>query len=79
MVLQGEHAAIESTTIKDGYVEFSPLIGDMVFQESDKPQVGVFVNGIPSRCTGSCDYEWDSAITPQLTQVSPESGKSTSK
>lgn len=62
--------------MKDGYVEFSPLIGDMVFLATDVPQVRVAVNGIPSKCKGSCDFEWVSGTTPQITSVSPESGAS---
>ena len=34
----------------------------------------VDINGIPSDCSGSCSFTWDSSLTPTLTSVSPTFG-----
>ena len=40
------------------------------------PQVAVTINGIPSLCSGACDFEWSDTATPTIASVTPESGQS---
>ncbi|XP_067951959.1 fibrocystin-L-like, partial [Watersipora subatra] len=72
--IQGVNANIIQSTEQDGYAEFDPIIGDMLFQSHDIPQVTVNVNGIPSLCAGSCEFEWSESDTPSITSVTPSSG-----
>ncbi|XP_067947416.1 fibrocystin-L-like [Watersipora subatra] len=72
--IQGVNANITQSTVQDGYAEFNPIIGDMLFQSHDTPQVTVNVNGIPSLCAGSCEFEWSESDTPSITSVTPSSG-----
>ncbi|XP_076824499.1 fibrocystin-L-like isoform X2 [Clavelina lepadiformis] len=66
---------------KDGGLYMSPIHGDFVRTAHEKPQVQVFINDIPSLCSGhfnsdstySCDFEWTSEATPEVTSVSPSS------
>lgn len=38
------------------------------------PQVEVFINGIPSKCSGDCGFEWSEDHTPVVTGISPTQG-----
>ncbi|CAK8682970.1 unnamed protein product [Clavelina lepadiformis] len=74
-------AAVEIILEKDGGLYMSPIHGDFVRTIHEKPQVQVFINDIPSHCSGhfdddsstSCDFEWTSEATPVVTSVSPSS------
>ena len=72
---KGIEATIVGTTIADGYLEFSPIIGDMMFLSEELPPVTVSVNGIPSKCDGSCHFEWSEMETPTVSEVTPSSGE----
>lgn len=37
-------------------------------------QVEVLINGIPSRCSGDCGFEWSEDRTPVVTEISPSEG-----
>ncbi|KAJ8389419.1 hypothetical protein AAFF_G00119570 [Aldrovandia affinis] len=37
-------------------------------------QVEVLINGIPSKCSGDCGFEWRSDRTPNITGISPTQG-----
>ncbi|XP_051879473.1 PKHD1 like 1, tandem duplicate 1 [Pristis pectinata] len=54
------------------------LIGDLFRTPHVLPQVQVFINGIPSNCSGNCGYRWNSAKTPVITGISPSRGSSVS-
>ena len=34
-----------------------------------KPQVNVYINWIPSKCSGSCDFEWDQGVLPEVNSI----------
>jgi hypothetical protein len=34
----------------------------------------VYVNGIPTVCSGDCKFEWSSTNSPTITGVTPTSG-----
>ena len=34
-----------------------------------------YINGIPTKCSGKCDFEWDNAATPTAKTLTPTSGK----
>jgi len=75
ILLQGVNARIVTGTVRDGYTQFMPLLGDMVSQISPTPQVRVAVNGIPSTCDGNCSYSWLTDNTPAIASVSPPFGE----
>ncbi|CAK8682961.1 unnamed protein product [Clavelina lepadiformis] len=66
---------------KDGGLYMSPIHGDFVRTAHEKPQVQIFINDIPSHCSGhfdndsstSCDFEWTSDATSVVTSISPSS------
>lgn len=37
-------------------------------------QVEVFINGIPSKCSGDCGFGWSEEKTPVVTGISPSQG-----
>ncbi|KAG9339164.1 hypothetical protein JZ751_024022 [Albula glossodonta] len=37
-------------------------------------QVEVFINGISSKCSGDCGFEWSEVRTPKMTGISPTQG-----
>lgn len=39
-------------------------------------QVLVYVNGIPTKCDGTCDFEWTTSSTPVMTSAVPTQGNS---
>lgn len=38
-------------------------------------KVEVLINGIPSRCSGDCGFNWSEQKTPTVTGISPTEGK----
>ena len=74
---QGIDASIKSEEARDGYVQFRPVVGDMLSLSKPVPQVQVSVNGIPSVCNGSCDFTWSPSVTPKVDSLSPVSGQLT--
>ncbi|CAG5956366.1 unnamed protein product [Menidia menidia] len=42
----------------------------------DQPlmEVEVYINGIPSRCSGDCSFSWSEELTPVVTGISPSQG-----
>ncbi|CAK8682966.1 unnamed protein product [Clavelina lepadiformis] len=71
-------AAVNINLERDGGLYMSPIHGDFVRTAHEKPQVQVFINDIPSHCSGhfdsdsstSCDFEWTSEATPFVASVS---------
>ena len=61
----------------DGGLWYNPLTGDMISTIHDKPQVRVFINDVPTKCSGDCTFEWSSASTPTVSSVTPTSGMRT--
>ena len=75
ILLQGVNARIVTGTVRDGYTQFMPLLGDMVSQIAETTQARVSVNGIPSECSGTCSYQWATDKTASLSSVTPMSGE----
>ncbi|XP_024153621.1 PKHD1 like 1, tandem duplicate 1 isoform X2 [Oryzias melastigma] len=50
------------------------LTGDFFRVWENKPQVEVHINGIPSKCSGDCSFEWTEKNTPVVTGISPSEG-----
>ncbi|XP_046549966.1 LOW QUALITY PROTEIN: fibrocystin-L-like [Haliotis rubra] len=61
-------------TTRNGSVWYDPIQGDMLRTITDKPEVRVMVNNIPSMCDGDCVFEWTTAATPSVTAISPANG-----
>ncbi|CAJ1082786.1 fibrocystin-L-like [Xyrichtys novacula] len=57
-----------------GGLRIKSLTGDYTRFWGTKPQVEVYINGIPSNCVGDCTFEWSKDKTPVLTGVSPPKG-----
>ncbi|XP_069076730.1 fibrocystin-L-like isoform X2 [Pleurodeles waltl] len=47
------------------------ILGDMLRTPHSQPQITVLINGIPSRCSGNCNYSWDPAKTPVISGIDP--------
>ncbi|XP_053190049.1 fibrocystin-L-like [Scomber japonicus] len=50
------------------------LTGDFFRVWETKPQVEVYINEIPSKCSGDCGFEWSEEKTPVVTGISPSQG-----
>ncbi|XP_066271168.1 fibrocystin-L-like [Branchiostoma lanceolatum] len=72
--LTGDDAATEVKTLDDGGLWFSSIPGSMTRTPHDTQQVEVIINGIPSRCEGSCGFSWAPDRTPTVTGITPEQG-----
>ncbi|KAK2095397.1 Fibrocystin-L [Saguinus oedipus] len=70
----GEKANMTVTRIKEGGLFRQHILGDLLRTPSQQPQVEVYVNGIPAKCSGDCGFTWDSAITPLVLGTSPSQG-----
>ena len=73
--LEGIDAAASVSTNVDGGLVYDPLTGDMVSTVETSPQVRVYINDVPTKCSGDCSFQWDSSVTPTVTSVTPTSGK----
>ncbi|XP_032616164.1 fibrocystin-L [Hylobates moloch] len=70
----GEKAKMTVTRIKEGGLFRQHVLGDLLRTPSQQPQVEVYVNGIPAKCSGDCGFTWDSDITPLVLATSPSQG-----
>ncbi|XP_007544802.2 fibrocystin-L-like, partial [Poecilia formosa] len=50
------------------------LTGDFFRVWETEPQVEVYINGIPSNCSGRCSFRWSEEETPVVTGISPTRG-----
>lgn len=74
--LSGIDAVGSIVTNTDGGLFYDPLTGDMVSTVHSQPQVRLYINDVPSSCSGDCSFRWDSSVTPTITSVSPNTGSS---
>ncbi|KAK3107254.1 hypothetical protein FSP39_010348 [Pinctada imbricata] len=74
--LQGNSPQASKKTTRNGGLWFDPILGDTLRTEETTPGVMAYINGIPTRCTGTCNFEWQTAQTPTITSVTPSSGAS---
>ncbi|XP_068431576.1 PKHD1 like 1, tandem duplicate 1 [Clinocottus analis] len=70
----GQNVAMFARENKKGGLLTRSLTGDYFRVWETKPQVEVFINGIPSKCSGDCGYEWSEDKTPVVTGISPSQG-----
>ncbi|XP_036732330.2 LOW QUALITY PROTEIN: fibrocystin-L [Manis pentadactyla] len=70
----GEKANMTVIKIKEGGLFRQRILGDLLRTPSQKPQVEVFVNGIPTKCSCDCGFTWDPMTTPLIRAMSPSQG-----
>ncbi|XP_045915057.1 PKHD1 like 1, tandem duplicate 1 [Micropterus dolomieu] len=70
----GENAVVSAREITKGGLLMRSLTGDFFRVWETKPQVEVYINGIPSKCSGDCGFEWSADMTPVVTGISPSQG-----
>ncbi|XP_068094025.1 fibrocystin-L-like [Hyperolius riggenbachi] len=68
----GVNAKVIATKVTDGGLFRQHLLGDLVRTVHRRPQVVVYINGIPSNCTGNCGYSWDVQKTPVVSSFHTE-------
>ncbi|KAK2887447.1 hypothetical protein Q8A67_015675 [Cirrhinus molitorella] len=72
----GVNPSVTSRKIEQGGLFKQRIMGDFLRVPTNKPQVEVFINGIPSRCSGDCGFTWSQSKTPTVTGISPMQGSS---
>ncbi|XP_039709652.1 fibrocystin-L isoform X1 [Pteropus medius] len=70
----GEKANMTVTKVKEGGLFRQRILGDLLRTPTQQPQVEVYVNGIPSKCSGDCGFTWDPATTPIVRAIRPSQG-----
>nr|XP_058131903.1 fibrocystin-L isoform X2 [Dasypus novemcinctus] len=70
----GQNANITVTKVKEGGLFRQRILGDLLRIPSQQPQVEVYVNGIPAKCSGDCGFTWDPMTTPLVLATSPSQG-----
>nr|XP_045000409.1 fibrocystin-L [Jaculus jaculus] len=70
----GEKANMTVTKVKEGGLFRQRMLGDMLRIPSPQPQVEVYVNGIPAKCSGDCGFTWDPMTTPLVLNTTPSKG-----
>ncbi|XP_077349351.1 fibrocystin-L [Lithobates pipiens] len=68
----GINAKMYSTKAVNGGLFRQRMLGDLVRTPHKNPQVEVYINGIPSQCTGDCGYTWNMRETPEISSISTE-------
>ncbi|XP_043073568.1 PKHD1 like 1, tandem duplicate 1 [Puntigrus tetrazona] len=72
----GVNPSVTSRKIEKGGIFKQRIMGDLLRVPTNKPQVEVFINGIPSWCSGDCSFTWSESKTPKVTGISPTQGSS---
>nr|XP_055075555.1 fibrocystin-L-like [Misgurnus anguillicaudatus] len=72
----GVNPSVTTSEIQRGGLLKQRIMGDYLRIPTDKPQVEVFINGIPSWCSGDCSFTWSESKTPTVTGISPTKGSS---
>nr|XP_009292515.1 fibrocystin-L isoform X2 [Danio rerio] len=72
----GVNPSVTSQEVEKGGLFKQKIMGDFLRVPSNKPQVQVFINGIPSWCSGDCGFTWNDLKTPTVTGISPTEGSS---
>ncbi|XP_056378576.1 fibrocystin-L-like isoform X2 [Hyla sarda] len=65
----GIQASVSTVKVTSGGLFRQHLLGDLVRTLNKMPQVEVYINGIPSKCSGNCDYTWDAKQTPVIYSI----------
>nr|XP_055075127.1 fibrocystin-L-like [Misgurnus anguillicaudatus] len=72
----GVNPSVTSREVERGGLFKQRIMGDFLRIPTTKPQVEVFINGIPSWCSGNCSFTWSESKTPTVTGISPTEGSS---
>ncbi|XP_073714829.1 fibrocystin-L [Misgurnus anguillicaudatus] len=72
----GMNPSVTSSEVERGGLFKQRIMGDYLRIPTNKPQVEVFINGIPSWCSGDCGFNWSESKTPTVTGISPTKGSS---
>ncbi|XP_042639560.1 fibrocystin-L [Orycteropus afer afer] len=72
--IAGEKANMTVARIKEGGLFRQRILGDLLRTPSQQPQVEVYVNGIPAKCSGACGFTWDPMTTPRVLAINPFQG-----
>ncbi|KAM3858592.1 fibrocystin-L-like [Diretmus argenteus] len=70
----GNNPVVKAREQTKGGLFLRSLTGDFLRVWETKPQVEVYINGIPSKCSGDCGFEWSEEKTPVVTGISPSQG-----
>ncbi|XP_053415184.1 fibrocystin-L isoform X2 [Nycticebus coucang] len=70
----GEKANMTVIKVKEGGLFRQRILGDLLRTPSQQPQVEVYINRIPAKCSGDCGFTWESRITPLILATSPSQG-----
>ncbi|XP_043545299.1 PKHD1 like 1, tandem duplicate 1 [Chiloscyllium plagiosum] len=74
----GVNATVNVYNKQQGGLFSEHLIGDLFRTPHTLPQVEVYINGIPSNCSGNCGYKWNAEKTPVITHITPTTGSRSS-
>ncbi|XP_043922184.1 fibrocystin-L [Protopterus annectens] len=72
--ITGVNAKLTASVVREGGILYSPIMGDMLRTPNPAPQVEVFINRLPSICSGNCTYKWDPSATPVISSINPTTG-----
>ncbi|TSK31508.1 Fibrocystin-L [Bagarius yarrelli] len=72
----GLNSSVKAQVKQQGGLLKRTIIGDSLRVPTDKNQVQVFINGIPSMCSGNCGFTWTESKTPIVTGITPTQGAS---
>nr|XP_061786823.1 fibrocystin-L-like [Nerophis lumbriciformis] len=70
----GKDVVVWAHERKKGGQMMRSMTGDFFRVWETKPQVEVYINGIPSKCSGDCGFEWSEDKTPVVSGISPSKG-----
>ncbi|GCB76094.1 hypothetical protein scyTo_0019088, partial [Scyliorhinus torazame] len=72
--VSGVNVTVTVHNVQRGGLFSQRLTGDLFRTPHKQPQVEVFINDIPSNCSGNCGYKWNSEKTPIILGISPTTG-----
>ncbi|KAL7883851.1 hypothetical protein SRHO_G00015090 [Serrasalmus rhombeus] len=72
----GVNPSVTAQVKRQGGLFKQRILGDFLRFPTNKTQVEVRINGIPSKCSGDCGFTWSEAKTPTVTGISPSQGAS---
>ncbi|KAG8441696.1 hypothetical protein GDO86_010760 [Hymenochirus boettgeri] len=68
-LVTGRNPKVNSVKLNNGGLFRQHLMGDLLRTPNQQPQVEVFINGIPSKCSGNCGYTWSANQTPVINNI----------
>ncbi|RMZ95337.1 fibrocystin-L-like isoform X1 [Brachionus plicatilis] len=70
--LNGNSPNIFTRQIQIGHALFAPLTDNILRTYHQKPQITVSINGLVSKCSNSCDFEWSNESTPIVESIAEQ-------